>query len=354
VLYLVPPAVAAGKPIPRISRAAFMEAGMPEVVTLASEGTSVSNGSEVIVQLMGLALNEGAITSTSTLRFILRFYDFAPTPTTAATLIAAHHALIDGVNSDGEVLLLSPVATSVNATSEPSNDLGIRIGYKVPGGSNSAGGEAHQLKDYLRFGTMEVEAWDAVSLVHVGTATVPLAGLADANEDTSQTEVALSVPLLEPVLPAQDASHASRSTGWLQLRLARKGMEAMASSSPTPVPGCRRAPISCGPLVSMQPGSATQSGKQRRVLVAPVDGDTKKQNNKNTAKNVRDRMELRLRMYQAAQCAVETAPEQQLGRLLTAVSKRDDNHKCAVDAALARIIDKTVRVQVDACTTSAP
>jgi hypothetical protein len=64
-------------------------------------------------------------------------------------------------------------------------------------------------------GCLQVEAWDDVSLLHVGTARVPLAELAQG-----KAEVWHEAALLEPVLPLQNERHAGRCCGLLQLRVA--------------------------------------------------------------------------------------------------------------------------------------
>ena len=110
------------------------------------------------------------------------------------------------------------------ATLEPmaSQLRGLVLRFLIPGGV-----EGVLLAEYLRNGTMEIEAWDEDSLIHLGTAAVRLDGLLGAGSGQSngvaEPEVSLSAALLEPILPEQDARHAGRCAGWLQLRLARLG-----------------------------------------------------------------------------------------------------------------------------------
>eukprot|EP01043_Picozoa_sp_COSAG02_P039569 COSAG02_NODE_3135_length_7303_cov_11.100222_1_plen_176_part_00 len=76
--------------------------------------------------------------------------------------------------------------------------------------------ESALLGRYMRFGgCVQIEVWVDKSLLHVGTARVPLAELADG-----KAEVWHEAALLEPVLPLQDERHAGRRCGLLQLRVA--------------------------------------------------------------------------------------------------------------------------------------
>lgn len=233
IIQLSPPVEAASMSIPRATRAAFIVAGVPEIVEAREEGTPMSTGTEVVVQLMGLipSLDVGSVTATSTLRFVARFYDFVPVPTPAATLSAV-------VGVEGPLLFTSvpdaglaaappdgaTAGDAVAATLEPmaSQLRGLVLRFLIPGGV-----EGVLLAEYLRNGTMEIEAWDEDSLIHLGTAAVRLDGLLGAGSGQSngvaEPEVSLSAALLEPILPEQDARHAGRCAGWLQLRLARLG-----------------------------------------------------------------------------------------------------------------------------------
>eukprot|EP01047_Picozoa_sp_COSAG01_P041083 COSAG01_NODE_3504_length_5994_cov_47.750000_4_plen_228_part_00 len=107
--------------VPRLVRAAFMEAGGAEIVVdeeagdanndkqakggasgLAIEDGNPWQSNEVVVQLMCITpssmSHSGAggsiVPASSRLRFIVRFYEFAPTPTAAASLLP-----LDGVES---------------------------------------------------------------------------------------------------------------------------------------------------------------------------------------------------------------------------------------------------------------
>ena len=189
----------------RVVRAAFAATGLREILGQHS----ASEVEAITVQIVGVTPLAGAVQGHSQLRFVLRFYDFTPAVTPPVTLqpLGAGHA--------PHVVVSGRLGERVGGAVSPerfAGTPGVVVRFEVGGDA----AESARLGRYVRLGgCLQVEAWDDVSLLHVGTARVPLAELAQG-----KAEVWHEAALLEPVLPLQDERHAGRCCGLLQLRVA--------------------------------------------------------------------------------------------------------------------------------------
>lgn len=187
------------QPVERVVRPTFVATGLPEL--LGQRRTEVE---AVTVQLVGITPLGGAVQPNSHLRFVVRFYDFtsAVTPPVSLHPLGGGHAPYVVVSKS-----LPEWASAPTTHNEFTGVPGIVVRFEVPGDASESG----LLGWYTRFGgCMQIEAWDDASLLHVGTAWVPLAELAHG-----KPEVWHEVALLEPVLPLQDERRAGRCCGLL-------------------------------------------------------------------------------------------------------------------------------------------
>jgi hypothetical protein len=199
-LRAAPPA----QPVHRVVRAAFAATGLPEILELRP-----GESQAITVQLVGVTPLGGQVRPSSHLRFVVRFYDF----TAAVTPPVSLHPL--GGGHAPYVVVSEALPEWATGTASPSTEFtgapGMAVRFEVPGDA----ADSALLDRYMRFGgCMQIEAWDDESLLHVGTARVPLAGLADR-----KAEVWHEAALLEPVLPLQDERHSGRRCGLLQVRV---------------------------------------------------------------------------------------------------------------------------------------
>lgn len=193
------------QPVHRVVRAAFAATGLPEILEQRP-----SDSEAITVQLVGVTPLGGAVGASSHLRFVVRFYDFtaAVTPPVSLHPLGGGHAPYVVVSEALPEWAAGTASVSTEFTGAP----GMAVRFEVPRDA----AESALLGRYMRFGgCVQIEVWDDKSLLHVGTARVPLAELADG-----KAEVWHEAALLEPVLPLQDERHAGRRCGLLQLRVA--------------------------------------------------------------------------------------------------------------------------------------
>ena len=189
--------------VDRVVRAAYAAHGLPEILEQPR-----TEAEAITVQLAGVTPKAATIRPASRLRFVVRFYDFAAAPTPPASLRP-----LPGY---------APLVLRPDAEESPP---GVVLRFELP----CDAAENARLSAFMRSGSMQLEAWDETSLLLLGTARVGLADLA-----AQCGEVWHEASLIEPVVPGQDAEHAGRCCGTLQLRVARAaGRSARAHAAKT-------------------------------------------------------------------------------------------------------------------------
>ena len=289
------------QPVQRIIRAAFAATGLPEIL-----GQRATEADALTVQLVGVTPQAGAIRASARLRFVVRLFDFAAAPTAAVSLhpLGSGHAPFVLVSQE-----LAESASDAARGAEFKGAPGIGLRFEVSGDA----AESARLGAYMRGGGhMQVEAWDDASLLHLGTARVPLADLANGTP-----EVWHEAALLEPVLPSQDTGHAGRCCGLLQLRVAL-------------CPGKKKhahAPKAMAEPVSSEPADAKKKSRPK----APTEQERKLQ---------------RLQRLQAAQFSTSDAPRLDLHNQLD--DTRAEAKAATIKQSLEAAAEQKVTVECDA------
>jgi hypothetical protein len=298
------------QPVERVVRAAFAATGLPEILEQRR-----TEAEAITVQLVGVTPLAGTIRAGSHLRFVVRFYDFASAPTAPVSLhpLGGGHAPYLLVSEALPEWLSAATVVSSEFTGAP----GLSLRFEVPGDA----AESARLGSYIRGGgCMQVEAWDDASLLHVGTARVPLSDLANG-----KPEVWHEAALLEPVLPSQDAGHAGRCCGLLQLRVARSA----GKKKPVPVPKSMAEPV-------QQPSDAEAGGKGK--------GKGKRSSKKEPTENERKLM--RLQRMQAARFS--TADTERLDVHHKLDDARAEARTSAIKQSLEAAAEQSVLVECTA------
>eukprot|EP01047_Picozoa_sp_COSAG01_P041084 COSAG01_NODE_3504_length_5994_cov_47.750000_5_plen_451_part_00 len=276
-------------------------------------------------------------------------------------------------------------------------------------GSASPQPESILLAEHLAGGTLVVEAWDDASLIHLGTAvreestaacihfsvarrsgcllipipvgarwwwwlcltppltaaraqTVELKGLLRSLPDGHAVEISRSAPLVAPVLPGQDETHANCSVGTLHMRLACLGSIAerparKAGGAAATATATATAQVLSGPLVSMAPRFPPRS--ERKVLAQPARLPEPDANHRAPPRGgpsglrgldaERARKLSRLQLLDpvgvVGQYSAADREEQQLATLRSAVAARAACRASTIEASLASTLRRTVRVE---------
>ena len=277
------------QPVARATRAEIVDAGVPDIIETNRSGAGGSIGepvdlaleendalqeSEIVVHATGLT--PAANWTTTRLYFVVQFYHFAPAVSEVVTVRPASEGHAPGqegiahnfANSDSE-----------SQTDRDGNPIGVKLTFTVKcraARDDTAGAppESRRLASYLCSGALHLEAWDADSLLPLGSLRASLAGLLRQGRPSVQSSVELDLRSFNFTA----ANDGGRKSATLQLSVSNNGKMSRNAADDLVQAVREEGNVTVGPVVSGVVPKVTLQGRSRHrqratlfVSTAPSD-----------------------------------------------------------------------------------